>query len=338
MSQGIFYEYANRLLNEEKRNRDSWAKALSVSTRTITNFNARLESEFSIKIDKKSGPNGYYFIDKLNSSRYEDFINFVQNLNSPTIIAESFSGNSDIGKHLIFHQNWNKISWMSHFNTLLNSINNQQHIDIIYHSFRTERDEKLMYFMPYWMKQNAYFRWYIIGFDSEKAFFPTVIGLDKINSLVVSDTTFERDEILERYREEYESVFGVYIYPDQANEVVRIECTRFQSKYLKSLPLHISQEIESENDHVTVFKYKLRINHEFAYELLRQNVWNFNAGFLEFPHPHRTAIKVLEPDWLAEYFHQTYKRSYLTYSDDNKIAAKLKTEIDAEAPGIIPDF
>jgi hypothetical protein len=72
------------------------------------------------------------------------------------------------------------------------------------------------------------------------------------------------------------------------------------------------------------------------YELLRQNVWNFNPGILEFPHPHRTAIKVLEPAWLADYFYQTYKRSFLTYTDDAQISEKLKHEIDqAEASPIV---
>ncbi len=338
MSQGIFYEYATRLISDEKRNRDSWAKELSVSSRTITNFNARLKKEFGIKLGKTNGIYGYYFIDKRNSSRYQEFINFIQNLNSPTKIAESFAGDGVFGEHLIFHQNWDKVSWMKHFNSLLNAINNQHYTNINYSSFRTERDEKLMYFMPYWMKQNAYFRWYVIGFENEKSTFPTVIGLDKINSLNIDKTTFERKASLEKFRDEYENVFGVYIYPDQESETVRIECTRFQTKYLKSLPLHPSQEVEFEDDKITIFKYFLKINHEFAYELLRQNVWNFNSQMLEFPHPHRTAIKVLEPAWLAAYFYQTYKRSYLTYEENSQIVSSIKNEIDETSSYEIPEF
>ena len=149
---------------------------------------------------------------------------------------------------------------------------------------------------------------------------------------------FSRNSALEKFRSEYENVFGVYIFQNQEPEVVRIECTRFQSKYLKSLPLHPSQETESENEEVTIFRYKLRINHEFAYELLRQNVWNFNPGMLEFPHPHRPAIKVLEPAWLVDYFHQTYKRSFLMYNDDGTITEKIKKEIDESNPYPLAEF
>ena len=222
MSQGTFFEYSNRLVNEEKRNRNSWAKELSVTTRTITNFNTRLNEEFGIILEKTSGSNGYYFINKKNSSTYEAFINFIQNLNSSSIISESFSSDSAIGKHLIFHQNWNRISWMKHFDKLLTSINNQHYINISYASFRTERDEKLNYFMPYWMKQNAYFRWYIIGFENEKSTFPTVIGLDKIHALTIDENVFTRNSTLEKFRSEYENVFGVYIFQNQEPEVVRI--------------------------------------------------------------------------------------------------------------------
>ena len=104
------------------------------------------------------------------------------------------------------------------------------------------------------------------------------------------------------------------------------------------MPLHLSQEIESDNEEITIFRYNLRINHEFAYELLRQNVWNFNPGMLEFPHPHRTAIKVLEPAWLVDYFHQTYKRSFLMYNDDGTITEKIKKEIDESNPYPLAEF
>ena len=192
--------------------------------------------------------------------------------------------------------------------------------------------------MPYWMKQNSYFRWYIIGFEKEYSTFPTVIGLDKIKSILVDKGKFDRIPKLEKFKEDYENQFGVYIYEGRNPEIVRIEVTRFQAKYLKSLPLHPSQEIESENHEATIFKYKLIINHEFAYELLRQNIWNFNLNMLAFPHPKRTAIKVLEPEWLVDYFHHTYKRAYTAYAENLEVREKLQKEIDNEYPFDIPVF
>jgi len=339
MSEGRFFEYVNRLTKSEKHNRDAWAKELSVTVRTITNFNNKLEKEYGIIVSKNNGKNGFYFINKDKSANYDAFINFIHNLNSPTRIAETFMDKDGIGKHLIFHQDWNKIHWMKHFNTVLSAINNQQYISIKHYSFRTESHEHLMYFMPYWMKQNAYFRWYIIGFEKEDSAFPTVLGLDKIVSIAVDDEHFTRKSSLEHFKNEYENLFGVYTYENRDPELIRIECTRFQAQYLKSLPLHPSQEIESENNEVTVFRYKLVINHEFAYELLRQNAWNFNPNMLEYAHPKQTAIKVLEPTWLVDYFHQTYKRSYFTYAKDLGIIGKIKKEIDeTEYPYPLPEF
>jgi hypothetical protein len=339
MSQGKFFEYISRISHQEKRNRLDWANELKVTPRTITNFNQRLEKEYGIAIQYSSGTYGHYYIDKKKSTRYKEFVNFIQNLNGPKAFADSFKDNNEISNHLIFHQDWNKVNWMKYFNQVLTAINDQQYISIKYFNFRTDRNEQLMYFMPYWMKQNAYFRWYIIGFEDDKSAFPTVLGLDKINSLKIDDQKFKRKPSLESYRKEYENVFGVYIYDGREPEIIRIECTKFQAYYLKSLPLHPSQEIESENEQVTVFKYKLVINHEFAYELLRQNAWNFNPKLIDNPHPKRTAIKVLEPTWFVDYFHQTYKRSYLSYSKDLAIIDKIKKDVDAaEYPYPLPRF
>jgi len=224
---------------------------------------------------------------------------------------------------------------MKHFNDLVNAINDQRIITITYINYRNEQVETLLNFRPYWMKQNAYYRWYIIGFENEKAPFPKVLGCDKILTLTVSNEIFTRKKALEDFRYEYEKAFGVYIYPDRHPEVVRIECTHFQANYLKSLPLHISQEIESENTEITVFRYFLQINHEFAYELLRQNIWNFNTEMLEAAHPLRTAIKVLEPPWLVDYFHQTYKRSYTAYCKNESVCTSLSEDI-AAAPQPYP--
>lgn len=64
MSQAIFFEYANRLITQERRNRSSWATELSVTIRTITNFNLRLKNEFGIVVSKTAGTYGYYYVDK----------------------------------------------------------------------------------------------------------------------------------------------------------------------------------------------------------------------------------------------------------------------------------
>ena len=338
MSKGVFFNYATRLLREEKRSRAQWARELSVSERTITNFNKRLKDEFGIVVESAK-KHKYYFINKQKSSRYEAFINFIQNLNSPTKIAETIQGRDDIAMHLIFHQRWNSVDWMRYFNMLLTAVNEQRYVTIKHISFRTEESHELMYFMPYWMKQNAYFRWYVIGFENETSKYPTVLGLDKIVSLTIDDHSFDRKPSLEHFREQYENQFGIYVYHDRQPETVRIECTRFQAKYLKSLPLHPSQEIESEDEKVTIFRFRLIINHEFAYELLRQNAWNFMERTYKYAHPKQTAIKVLEPAWLVEYFHQTYLRSYYAYCNNPEIKGILKQLIDnAEYPFPLPEF
>jgi hypothetical protein len=339
MSHGKFFEYITRLSKQEQLTRKGWAKELAVTTRTITNFNNRLNHDFGVTVKFSRGSHGFYFIDKRDSAKYNQFINYIHNLNRPTGIAKFFTDKNQLGKHLIFHQDWNEVDWMRFFDDLLRAINKQLYVSIRYRSYRTDKTELLMYFMPYWMKQNAYFRWYIIGFEDQNSGFPFVLGLDKITAVTVDEKTFERRKKLETYRNEYENIFGVYLYEDRQPETIRLECTNFQAKYLKSLPLHPSQQIEFENDEIALIRYKLIINHEFAYELLRQNIWNFNPNLIDNPHPERTAIRILEPAWLADYFRQTYLRAYYAYSYDPTISAQLrKKRQEAEYPYPLPKF
>lgn len=339
MAENRFFEYVTRLLNNERRNRAGWAAELYVSERTITNFNTRLEKEYGIIIDYYPGAYGYYEINKDQSTNFNDFVNFIHNLKSSDLIADAFINSDAISKHLIFHQNWNQISWMQFFNPLLTAINDQRFVSIQFFNYRTEKQEEYNYFRPYWMKQNAYYRWYVIGFTSEESDFPTVLGFDKIRNFRLEDQKFERKPELEHFRKDYERIFGVYTYPDRAPETVRIECTRFQAAYLESLPLHSSQKRECYDGQTVIFSYSLVVNHEFAYELARQNVWNFNPNMLDFPHPQRTAIKVLEPKWLADYFYQTYKRAFLAYCDNPDIEQVLWKEVrDTPFPYPLPEF
>jgi proteasome accessory factor B len=338
MSQEKFFEYARRLVLEEKRNRDSWAAELNITVRSVNNFNRRLANEFGIAVENNRRGENQYFINKSKSRRYEDFINYINNLNAPSIIAEAFVDTGEFGRHLIFHQNWNKIGWMKYFNEIVKAINDQHPIKIQCFNHRKEKTE-IITLQPYWMKQNAYFRWYVIGFENEQATFPIIVGCDKILELTVEDSIFPRKKDLEAFRQEFENLLGVYLYPDKEAELVRIECTHFQAHYLKSMPLHGSQTIESENEEVTIFRYSLQINHEFAYELLRQNVWNFHTAVLKDAHPERTALKVLEPLWLVDYYRQTYKRAFLAYCDDPEIARILSKDVhDAPRPYPIPFF
>ncbi len=339
MSQSKFFEYVNRLLKNERHNRSDWARELSVTERTITNFNKRLEREYDVVIDYHPGEYGYYELNREESANFNDFVNFIQNLNTSERISETFMNSEEVGRHLIFHQNWNQIDWMQFFNPLLSAINEQRAISFEYFNYRTERREQLKFFRPYWMKQNAYFRWYLIGFVTDDAAFPIVIGCDKIRKLTIEESTFVRKPEHEHFRQAYENVFGVYAYQERQAETVRIECTRFQASYIQSLPLHPTQAIESQTNETVIFRFKLVINHEFAYELLRQNVWNFNPAILDAPHPQRTAIKVLDPAWLADYFRQTYKRAYLAYCDNTDVGEKLLTEVKvAPFPYPLPEF
>lgn len=330
MSQQVFFKYAIKLARGEKMSRVQWARELCVTERSITNFNKKLNDEYGVKIDHFKGEFGYYQINQAASIDYNQFLNFLQAYNTSNYLVEAFTTKNNLNECLIFHQNWDKVDWMLNFDRIIKAIDERKYISFKSFSFRHEKIKSHENIMVYWMKQNAYFRWYIIGFSEHHPGSPFVLGLDKINELSISDSVFERKPQLEKYRNIYEDLFGVYSFSNRKEEVLQIECSRFQANYLKTLPLHNSQKVEYEDDKKVIFKYYMSINHEFVFELMRQNVWNYDINSIKDAHPRETSIKVLNPPWLVDYFREVYKRAFYSYCDNENISRELARETNNE--------
>jgi predicted DNA-binding transcriptional regulator YafY len=62
-------------------------------------------------------------------------------------------------------------------------------------------------------------------------------------------------------------MLGVYKTNDSP-ETIQLKCTKKQADYLKSLPLHTSQSIETESETSCVFSYYLKPNYELTQQIL----------------------------------------------------------------------
>ena len=80
-------------------------------------------------------------------------------------------------------------------------------------------------------------------------------------------------------------------------ELVKLKVRSDQSNYLRSLPLHHSQEEIECNDDFSIFTLKLRPTFDFQQELL----WNGDA------------LEVLEPLWLRREIAGTIIRMWNNY-------------------------
>ena len=108
-------------------------------------------------------------------------------------------------------------------------------------------------------------RWYVLARNPENDTLHTY-SLDRIVSLKKNDNTFKmpKDFSISDF---FSDCFGI-IKDATPKQHIILKANAFQAKYLKTLPLHESQNIVSEDNGCTVFSYDLRPTFDFKQKIL----------------------------------------------------------------------
>ncbi|MFA5619351.1 MAG: WYL domain-containing protein [Weeksellaceae bacterium] len=167
-----------------------------------------------------------------------------------------------------------------HLAGLLHAIQNRFQIRFYYRKFNAEHSERRI-IEPYLLKEFR-LRWYVFGYDIDRKSF-RIFGLDRIDSLSISDIRFQNPQQIDPKRY-FQNSFGI-IGPDgKKPEKIILEFTNSQGNYVRTLPIHESQRILSDENGIMKIQLKLIPTYDFIIELL---------SFGEF-------VRVLAPDSLAE--------------------------------------
>ncbi len=147
---------------------------------------------------------------------------------------------------------------------LLHAIKNRVLISFLYQKF-WENQPALKSVEPYALKEFRN-RWYLVGKDS-KINELRIYALDRLTNLTIKNSKFiyPSDFSVNTY---FANCFGIIAHDGQSPEEVVLSFTPDQGKYIKSLPLHHSQEILVDNDSEFRIKLHLVITFDFVMELL----------------------------------------------------------------------
>lgn len=108
-------------------------------------------------------------------------------------------------------------------------------------------------------------RWYLIGFETKASDVVKSFGLDRISELTVQKKKFTPVKIDINAR--FEDSFGIMVYDHLPIEDVVLEFDSLDGSYLKSLPLHHSQQILEDTPDRFRISVHLRITHDFLMEI-----------------------------------------------------------------------
>ena len=223
---------------------DKWESRFdsAYSRRTFNNHRSAVEEVFGIKIECNRSTNRY-FVDYSNDISDENaetawLINTFTVNNILSLGKERLSGRVSVEDIPSGHK---------HLTSIMEAMTEGYEIRIEYQKYtRSQADTYTL--RPYAVKEFAK-RWYIVAYCREREAL-RVYGLDRIQSLEITDKTFDMEHGFD-VDELFATSFGIYL-PEGPGQTITFKTSATEAKYLRDLPIHSSQEeIAADGDSVT---------------------------------------------------------------------------------------
>lgn len=176
---------------------------------------------------------------------------------------------------------------------LLHAIKNKLQIKFSYQKF-WEDEPNTRTAEPYALKEFKN-RWYILANDLSDARIKS-FALDRLTNLDITKKSFEYPKTFD-IEESYRYCFGIISPNGQKPKEIILSFDPYQGKYIKSLPLHDTQEILIDNETELQVKLKLCITYDFVMELL-----SFSDN-----------MKVIKPKSLIKEIKEAHKKAFKLY-------------------------
>jgi predicted DNA-binding transcriptional regulator YafY len=138
-------------------------------------------------------------------------------------------------------------------------------------------------------------RWYIIAMDNKDGNIKS-FALDRLTNLEITNRTFESSKTY-NIEEIYRYCFGIISPTDEEPQEIILSFDPIQGKYIKTLPLHDTQQVLIDNEDELQIKLKLCVTHDLIMELL-----SFGDN-----------MKVLKPKSLVKEIKEAHQKSANQY-------------------------
>nr|WP_315254491.1 WYL domain-containing protein [uncultured Flavobacterium sp.] len=155
-----------------------------------------------------------------------------------------------------------KSSGTEHIYGIIHAIQNLQLLRFT-HKKHWESDYSVREVKPIAIKE-SHQRWYLVALDKKDDIVKT-FGLDRITNLTITDTRFK--PILYNVEREFQHAFGVETY-SPAEKIV-LQFSNQQGNYIKTFPLHESQQIIEEKEDILLLEIYIHTTNDIIMELMK---------------------------------------------------------------------
>lgn len=258
---------------------------MGFSKRTQQRDIKEIRNIFGITIEYSKSAKGYFIsgneTENLHSQRMMEAFDLFNSLN----LAQDLTP--------FVHLEKRRPQGTENLNGLIHATQNKWQIRFSYQKFWEEEISQRTA-DPYGLKEFKN-RWYVMANDNKDGNIKS-FALDRLTNLEITNSKFEfpTDYSIE---ENYRYCFGIIHPNDEVPQDIILSFDPTQGKYVKTLPLHATQQILIDNDEELQIKLKLCISHDLVMELL-----SFGDN-----------MKVLQPKSLANEIKTVHQKAYKQY-------------------------
>ncbi|MCH5224196.1 MAG: WYL domain-containing protein [Muribaculaceae bacterium] len=250
-----------------------------MTIRTLQRDIHDIEKVFGIVIKNYRGY-GYYIADNYEDTelRYKELL-----MNFDLLTA--ISGDTNSEGYIIPEHHRPKGS--DRIPTLIKAIKECNVITFTYKLVRKNNKKIEKRVKPYFLKESLGL-WYLIAKDEKDEI--KSYGIDRISDLEINDDCFKKDESINP-NEFYKYSYGIWDDPETPIEEVELKYDALDGSFLKSNPLHWTQEILEDNEKEFRIRLKIKITNDFVMALLART----------------RSLTVIKPESLKERVRNLYK-------------------------------
>ena len=258
----------------------------AIPRRTWDNHRREIETIFDVNIECRKSDNTYY-IDDDEGYMASKMTHMVCN----HFAVKNMLGEAKNLKQRVLYEDIP--SGFNHLTIIIQAMRENKVLNITYQSFVRE-DVTQFCLHPYCLKVFK-LRWYVVGWQE-----PTsdirIYSLDRISNIEILKKKFKMPTDFDA-QEYFEDSYGAFRNDGVSPTTVRIKANAEEREYLRTLPLHHSQqEVETEQDY-SVFELHIRPSFDFKQAILAMGA---NVEVLE-PQSLRDEIKSTLNNMLKKY-------------------------------------
>ena len=255
-----------------------------ISKRTFDRDRLDIASLYNIEIEYNFSTRMYSITDEQKPEANERILEAFDTFNALNI--------TDRLSNFIYFEK-RKPQGTEHLYGVLHAIKNKKQIKFEYKKFDAESPFSKT-IEPYALKEFKQ-RWYVLGKDTSNQNIRTY-GLDRLRDLEILKNSFEPNSNF-NLNDYFKNCFGIVTPTDMEVTKVVLSFSPLEGNYIKSLPLHETQEVLIDNDEETRISLWVYPTYDLTFEILSYG----------------DEVKVLEPKSLADEVKGIYKNALEKY-------------------------